>query len=298
MLLYLKYLLDYTGNPIYPLWWNYLANAKGVWVTQVIYTPYQLFIKPYMVVWFFISVLFFVIIWLRNKTKGSIFILFALATWIFTAGMMGLTHYLTGFQPWFWIIRFFQYPYIFLGFFISLIFFNSIPKLIPFFSKLYVSWVFWIPILIIAVVYQFIFWPLIMKKYDSTRPYWEITKSTAKTFVDEYQGGRVLIPEGDPNITYALVYLNNIRGENIIGQMFDPFFYMEGNPFENWGEEREGVLEWIRDENIRLSLVYNLDDSRYLKLFQKEPNYFEYVKAVPNTELFIYRAYPERINLE
>ena len=31
ILLYMKYLLDKTGNPIYPIWWNYLAHIIGEW---------------------------------------------------------------------------------------------------------------------------------------------------------------------------------------------------------------------------------------------------------------------------
>jgi hypothetical protein len=31
MLVYMKVLADQTGNPIYPLWWNFLANAVGKW---------------------------------------------------------------------------------------------------------------------------------------------------------------------------------------------------------------------------------------------------------------------------
>ena len=31
MVVYVKILADKTGNPIYPLWWNFLANAAGQW---------------------------------------------------------------------------------------------------------------------------------------------------------------------------------------------------------------------------------------------------------------------------
>lgn len=32
---YMKYLLDWTGNPIYPIYWNFLANVKGEWFADV-----------------------------------------------------------------------------------------------------------------------------------------------------------------------------------------------------------------------------------------------------------------------
>lgn len=297
MIVYMKYLLDSTGNPIYPVWWNYLANARGVWATKIIYTPYQLSIKPYLIAWLIISLLLFLIVWWRDKSKRSIVILFCLANWIFIAAMMGITHYLTGFQPWFWFIRFFEYPYIFAGLFISVILFYLIPKYLPVFRNYLLSWIFWIPIVFIGIALQFIFWKPIMAKYNSTKPAWEQTQKTAEELASEYEGGRVLIPEGDPNITYALVYFQEIKGENIIGQMFDPFFYMEGDAFENWGENREIVLEWIKDEDIRLIMVYDVTE-RYIKLFEKEPVFFEFVRPIPGTKFLIYKAFPERVNTE
>ena len=295
--IYMKYLLDHTGNPIYPLWWNYLANARGVWATEIIYTYYQLSVKPYLVAWFGVSSILMLLIWLRNKGKSSVFLIFGFFYWAFIGGMMGLTHYLTGFQPWFWFIRFFQFPYYFAGFIIALLFFHLIPKAIPIFKKNHVVWIFWIPIMILAVGLQFIFWEPIMAKYNSTRPDWERTKATAKAFADKYEGGKVLIQAGDPNITYAMVYFQGIEGENIVGQMFDPYFYIEGDPYENWGENRELVLGFIKKEDIRLIMVYK-QVKRYAELFTREPTIFEFVEEIPNTKLQIYRAYPDRINLE
>lgn len=297
MVLYMKYLLDHTGNPIYPLWWNYLANAKGVWADEIIFTPYQLSVKPYLLVWFAISLVFLLIVLWKNKSKGSLFLVFGFANWVFIAGMMGLSHYLTGFQPWFWLIRFFQYPYIFLGFLISLLLLYIVPKYVKYFNRAFISWTLWIPILLIALIYQLIFWKPILDKYNDTKKSWTRTKLWAQSFAEEYKGGRVLINEGDPNFTYALVYFQGVEGKNIIGEMFDPFFYMEGDPFENWGENRETILAWIKKEDIRLIEVHQ-ERERYIKLFEKEPRYFEFVKAIPESEWLIYRVYPERIVLE
>ena len=297
MVIYMKYLINQTNNPIYPLWWNYLANARGVWATEKIYTYYQLSVKPYLVAWFGVSSILMLLIWLRNKGKSSVFLIFGFFYWAFIGGMMGLSHYLTGFQPWFWFIRFFQFPYYFAGFIIALFFFYLIPKAIPIFKKNHVVWIFWIPIVIIAANLQFIFWKPIIEKYNSTKPLWEQTKATAKAFVKEYEGGKVLIPEGDPNITYAMVYFEGIEGKNIIGQMFDPYFYMEDEPYDNWGENREIVLDWIKKEDIRLIMVYDVT-YRYLMLFEEEPEYFEQIKNIPSTRLFVYRAYPEKIELQ
>ncbi len=298
MLFYLKYLLDYTGNAIYPVWWNYLANARGAWATEIIYTPYQLMIKPYLVAWFGVSVVLFLLIWWRSKGPSSVFTLFIFLYMIFMSGMLGLTHYLTGFQPWFWFIRFFEFPYIFLGFLISIVLFYYVPKHAKLFNNIFLKLFLFIPVGLIVLATQVGFWSPIMDKYNSTRPYWERTKSTAREVGEVYKDGTLLIPDGDPNITYALVNFNGIKGRNILGQMYDPYFYMEDkDPYANWGDNRELVLSWLKKDDIQLILMYTATD-RYMKLFEKEPEYFEFVKDIPNTAMKVYRVFPERIVLE
>ena len=44
-LLYMKYMLDYTGNPIYPIYWNFLAGTAGRWMEDVVLNPEQLAVQ-------------------------------------------------------------------------------------------------------------------------------------------------------------------------------------------------------------------------------------------------------------
>lgn len=300
-ILYMKYLLDSTGNAIYPFWWNFLANARGEWSKDVQLNSYQLSVQPYLITWFVVSVILILIVmwrkWWKKGSGGSIFLLFGFANWAFIGGFMGMTSYLTGFEPWFWYIRFFMYPYIFASFLIALFFLYYIPKKVSFFRNKFVLWLLWLPILATVFLYQVIFWKPIMEKYDSTRPIWSATKTIAHAVGQEYQGGKVLIQENDPSFTYALVYYDGIKGSNILGQMYDPFYYIDGDPYVNWGKNRKTILTWIKKEDIRLiSVDYQLE--RYAKLFKKESNYFEFVKSIPNSRYAVYRAYPERIKLE
>src|SRR3989475_13257520 len=46
-LLYMKVLLDQTGNAIYPLWWNFFANAVGKWEFTPI-TSGQAAVRPFL----------------------------------------------------------------------------------------------------------------------------------------------------------------------------------------------------------------------------------------------------------
>jgi len=288
--------LDNTTNFIYPIWWNYLANARGVWATSIGYTDYQLAVKPYLVAWFLVSLASIIVVWFRYKARGSLFILFGLANWAFIAGFMGLTHYLTGFQQWFWVIRFFEFPYVFGGFLLALVFLYIIPKYVPYLSKIHLVWVLWMPILVVIIGTQYIFWGPILEKYNSTRVSWEITKTWAHEFGREYQGGKVLIPEGEPSFTYAMVYFEGIKGKNILGQMFDPFYYMVDDPFASWGDNRRVMLGWLRDEEVKL-IVVDTAKEKYSQLFERESQYFEFVKVIPDSKYVIYRVYPERIEI-
>jgi len=296
MVFYLKYLLDYTGNAIYPVWWNYLANIKGAWATKIIYTDYQLAVKPYLIGWFVVSILLFLFVWWKLKNKGSILILFMLSYWIFMAGVLGLTHYLTGFQPWFWFIRFFEYPYIFAIIFLSIFLFYYIPKKFKIFNHWSLTGLFIGFVFLILLLTQVGFWPPIMAKYNSTKPMWERTKMVASTIAKNYQDGTILIPEGDPNFTYALVYFNKIKANKLQGQMYDPFFYIKEDVFENWGENRKKILSWLKEDDIKLIVFYD-DTEKYQKLIKKEPLYFEALEPIPEARLLIYRVFPDRITI-
>lgn len=312
MIVYMKYLLDHTGDAIYPVWWNYLANARGAWAGDAdpYLTSYQIFVRPFLLVWFGVSVMMLVLT-LWRRWRGGLLLTFGFLTWAFYGGFFGLTHYLKGFEPWFWYIRFFVFPYIFLGLIISIFLFYIIPKLHKRLSHTGVFLALVAPIVFIAVVMQIV-WAPILHEYHRTDDVWKRTKMWGIEAGQFYEGGRVLIPEGYPSFTYSLVYFGGVEGKNILGQMFDPFYYMEERPFENWGENRKVVLKWIKDEDIRLVVVDPrvvrvgpevINKSYYLELIEKEPKFFEKVgglRKAANTKeelLVVYKVFPEKIEL-
>lgn len=295
VLVYMKYLLDHTGNLIYPVWWNYLANARGVWAQDAVFKPYQLAVRPYLIAWFVVSLVALGLVWWKAKGRRFLFLSFGFATWAFIGGFMGLTHYLKGFEPWFWYIRFFQYSYYFLGFLIALALFYVLPKKVQFMRRLIL--VLWIPVLVLAGIYQLIFWKPIIARYDETRRIWTRTKMWAQRTANAHGEGRILVPENYPGFHYALVSIHKVEGKDMLGQMFDPFYYIQGDPYQNWGENRKEVLGWIKDEDIRL-IVVDSNRDRYMRLFEKEKQIFEYIEKIPDSPFVIYRIYPEKIQLD
>ncbi|MCK5643481.1 MAG: glycosyltransferase family 39 protein, partial [Gammaproteobacteria bacterium] len=159
MVFYMKYLLDWTGNAIYPLYWNFLANAAGEWVYRETYTSYQLAVRPILVGTFTLALL--AALWtLWKRPRAYLLYLLGFGTTAFITGFIGLTPYLTGYETWFWLTRFFTFPYKFLIVLIVVFLVDWLPKKINFIGKSRISW---IGVVAVGFVIQFT-WPAVL--YD------------------------------------------------------------------------------------------------------------------------------------
>src|SRR5450759_1662560 len=113
MVLYMKLLLDQTGNAVYPLYWNFFANAVGRWE----YTPIssaQASVRP--VLGALLVAALIGLAWSLWKRPVSYMLLtFGFGYWAFVAGMLGFTSYLASWVWWMPITRVFAFPYVFVG---------------------------------------------------------------------------------------------------------------------------------------------------------------------------------------
>jgi hypothetical protein len=280
---YMKYLLSYTGNPIYPIWWNFLGNAAGKWQADVPLTPEQAMVQPIWVGMFIaatVGTLF--VLWRRPKSMSLH--LLGLFNFAFLGFVVGLTAYMKSYVGYFWYTRLFILPYFYLGFLIGLLFFVWIPKLLPFFGKLRLGWLF---VITGVLATQFVWYPL-WSYYAPTYSYYLSEVSHAKEIASVYKGGTVLIHEGDPVETYELVRFG-VPGKNIEGQMYDPFTYKPftgyKDLFSHWDTDRKIILNWLRRDDIRL-IVFHKQRERYVQLMRKEPGIFHYVKTVGEQEVY------------
>lgn len=293
ILLYMKYLLDKTGNPIYPIWWNYMGNAAGEWQADIPPTATQLAIqKIYWAIAGISSVGLLATLW--KRPKHTPFFLFGFGNWFIWGVVIGMTSYLLSYLPRFWVDRIMLWPYLFLGSIIAIMIFGIVPKKIPKKITIPLSISGWLLIALILVVIQAA-WRPIHHYYDDAHKYWDNLREISQEFseVDTHEG-RVLVPEDWPPLIYMLVHFEGLEGKRIVGQMFDPFFYMEGDPYESWGENREIALDWLQKEDVRLMFFLG-NRERYLKLIEREPEYFQEVKHDTDRNLYFYRVDQERL---
>lgn len=286
MVLYMKYLLDSTGNAIYPVYWNYLANALGAWAGPDPLTSLQLSMKPYLIGAAIVSGLALAITLFRRK-RPSLFLLLGWGNIFFVGAFMGFSHYLAGWEWWFPYIRFFVFPYLFLASLVFVIASQIRGKRLNLVFDLLLA------ILVVAVTLATqLTWPPIMKRFKLTVPTWERNVRWGEQVGSVYQGGTLLFPEGEPNFTYAVVSVGGITGENILGQMFDPFYYIgEDEAFEEWDKHRETVLDWLSEYDVRLA-VFRKDTSRYRELIKREPDLFEKVGELEGGVYEVWRVSP------
>jgi len=111
---YMKVLYDRTGNPIYPVYWNLLANIFGKWVPVGALTPAQLAARPFLIALMLVGL--GGLAWtLWRRPPSYMFLTFGFGYLAYTGLSLGLTSYIKNWESWFWQERFFLFPYEFAG---------------------------------------------------------------------------------------------------------------------------------------------------------------------------------------
>jgi len=280
MLLYMKYLLDKTGNAIYPMYWNFLGNMKGEWQADVAPSPEMLMVQKIYIVVLVMAVITGVVL-LVKRPKHMPFFSLGLGNWMVLGLTIGLSKYLLSYLPRFWVDRIMILPYMFLGIWLSVFLFKIFRnKLLSVFG--------WLLVLTIIAGTQLL-WQPIWHWRAVTTGQWESKQALAESVARYYKGGKILWFENHPASTYWLVYKMGIDGTNLVGQMFDPYFYMESKPYLNWGENKKIVYDWLKDENIKL-MAFLGDRERYHELVKRDPANFTKVLFDPRWNVYIYEV--------
>lgn len=291
IVLYVKYLAAWTGgNYIYPIYWNFLANARGAWAANVPIVGEKLLAKDISQGIFVVGVIG-ALITLIKRPKYLLLFLFGFGNIIFIGFMLGFTAYIKGYFGRFWLDRLYNWPYLFAAILILIFLFYGLPKKLPIINKLKLNWGF---LLLGILVSQIIWRPIdFYMKSQNIQGINDGEKEIAGKIAKSYKGGVILMPEDRPAITYFLVHDFKIEGKNMIGQMFDPFFYFKdkSHPFSNWEENRKIVFNWLKKEKIRL-IALTVNKETYMGLIEREPFLF---KKIPAKDVLLYEVEVDKI---
>ena len=296
-LLYMKYMLDYTGNPIYPVWTAYLATFLGEWFLEVSLTPAQLMIQLIAKVVTVVALLAAVLVFWK-RPRYYLFFILGLANIALIAAMHGFGAYVRGYENKVLVDRLLAFPYGFLGILVAILLLYTLPKFFP--KKLKIVGTVW-GFLVFAgllAATQVAWWP-INYYYQKAKAPFEGEKRFAQAIAQNYTNqGTILLPPGRAALTYSLVYYEKIPAERLISELYDPFYYYQGeDPFAEWPEFRKEIVAWLKKENAELFVVagdFSLSENlgNYQKMLKiEEGRLFELAQEGPG-----FRIYRVKVN--
>ncbi len=286
ILAYMKYMLDNTGNAIYPIYWNFMAGTVGKWIEERPLTAEQVQVQFVARIVLIITVI--AILWLLwKRPRYTLLVLLGLGNILMISTILGLGAYIRGYVTRVLFDRLMAVPYMYLGIFFALILFNVALRR----HKNQRIWLAlgWVVFVLVLGTSQLI-WQPIMRTYDNGREIWSHEKILANDIASNYEGGTILIPEDRPFLTYLLVRDHGISGRNLQGQMYDPFAYFEvDDPFAVWDESRQAIERWFVKDDIRLLAFYR-GKKVYEEMIRREPWWFSHLATVHNGSVEIYKA--------
>ena len=287
MLLYMKYMLDYTGNPIYPIYWNFMAGTAGAWIEDRPLTEEQVYVQ--LAARILLVLTFALSVWiLMKRQKSAPFLLLGLGNILMLAIVLGLGAYIRGYVTRVLWDRLMAVPYMYVGLFLAIGMLDVIPARIKF-PRLWMPFA-WLVILVTLAGTQ-LAWVPVMDTYWSSHGNWPREKELAADIASYYAGGTILIPEDRPYLTYLLVRDHGIQASQLQGQMYDPFSYFTGDPYSDWENSRPVLEDWLARDDIRLIVFYS-GKQNYEELVRRIPTMFQYRDTSYSGKLEIYASYP------
>jgi hypothetical protein len=287
ILVYMKIMLDRTGNPIYPVYWNYVANAAGAWEFRDQLDSAQLAVRPLLGALLILAAagLGFT---LWKRPRGYMFLTFGFGYLVFTFGFLGFTAYLKSWETWFWMERFFAFPYEFAAVLAAIGLFVLLPKVIgPWVGR--AAWA----VMGAGVLLTQLAWGQILPMYDGTKPVWQETLTAGRyigTLYQQapYQGSVLNLPNANPSLTYVLARFDGVDGSHLIGQLYDPFYYLpQGVRYVDHPQAVGTLMQcWLAKTQTRLLLV-EAHNGNYLAFMADHPDWVTMIGQVPGYQWLV-----------
>ncbi len=276
---YMRYLARWTGNFIYPIYWNFLASVVGLWFRKGVkaFLPAD-YVQGSILIFRLIFLLGLVMAaWLLIKRRRYyLWFLLGFFNIVFIGFMFGFSAYAWGYIDRFWLDRLLAWPYGFLGILLAIFLFYFMPLKFKFWQKFKLGWLVFFIVLFISQV----IWKPINYYFDYAQKPWPTDLKIAQIVGQTWdRQGKILVPENMPSFIYALVRFEGIKGQQLTGQMFDVFNYLPEDPFSDWQNNWPKVKSWIDKEDITL-IVTATNKMNYLEMFRRQPDDFLVVNKI------------------
>lgn len=287
MLVYMKVLLDQTGNAIYPLWWNFFANAVGKWEVTPIDAG-QASVRPVLGVLLLASAIG--LGWSLWKRPPSYMLLaFGFGYWVFVAGMLGFTSYLASWVWWMPITRVFAFPYAFAAVLLAVGLLWWVPRR----YGRRAAPIGWAAIGATVLITQ-LAWIPIGQIFGPTESEWKATLASSIQLGTWYnqpltRGHALAVPPDRPDVTYALARFGGVAGKHLVSEMYDPFFYLPARyAYADHKATVNTLMQcWLDRTDTRLIAVPPLNEN-YALLRQYNPEWFGQLGTMSDPNWLVY----------
>jgi hypothetical protein len=219
--LYMKLLLDQTGNPIYPLYWEFLVEGTGKWMSSVSAVQHQA--QPLFLVLLALSAAG--IAWsVWRRPPSLLFLSYGFGSTAFVMGLLAFTPFLASWSGWVWRMRLLTSSLEFAAVLAASGLFTMLPRIIG--ERVRIgSW----SLAALSLIAAQLLWLPIHDAYGQTQRTWQADLSTGRylgALYDQraHHWGRLNIPADQPTLTYVLARFGQLRGQDIVGQLYDPFY--------------------------------------------------------------------------
>jgi hypothetical protein len=287
MVLYMKLLLDQTGNAVYPLYWNFFANAVGRWE----YTPIssaQASVRPVLGALLVAAVIG--LAWSLWKRPASYMLLtFGFGYWAFVAGMLGFTSYLASWVWWMPITRVFAFPYVFAGALLAVALLWWAPRRLGR-RAIPVAWT----VLVAFVLVAQLAWIPIGQVFGPTEANWHATLAASRQLGSwynqpPYAGHAMAVPADRPDVTYGLARFGGVEGKHLVSEMYDPFYYLPaGYAYQDHAQVVSTLVQcWLDKTGTRL-MAMPPNNANYALMRELNPDWFVQVGTMSETQWLVY----------
>ena len=268
-----------TGNPIYPLYWNYLANGAGRWMKPLVAS--QQSARPWFVaLWAIATAGLLITLW--RRPKSYLLLLYGFGSCALVFGLFGLTAFITEWYPWRWMMWILAFPYDFAALLVAIGLFVIVPR----YLGRGLRRVAWLTAGVMLVGTE-LTWIPIQSAYTSTASAWNTDVATGRYIASifarpDYRGGSLNLPPPEhPAVTYALVHYGGIDGRHFISQLYDPFYYLPAGYHYADHPVTAGILLqcWLYTTNTSIFVMPD-DRADYLAYAADHPAWFERVGRV------------------
>jgi len=278
VLVYMKVLLDQTGNPIYPLWWNFFATALGKWQPATI-SASQASVRPALAA-LLVAALAGLAWSLWKRPPSYMLLSFGYGYVVFVAGMFGFTAFLSTWVWWMPISRRFEFPVVFAAVLVVVAALHWAPRRLR--TSIPVGWV---AVAAILVASQLLWLP-IATVFGPTEATWQQTLAESRQLgawynESPYAGHALAVPADRPDITYGLARYGGVEGKHLVSEMYDPFAYLpSGYRYADHEQVVNTLVEcWLADTDTRLIAIPNGNDN-YAFMLASNPSWFVHVGSM------------------